>query len=119
MQGWVSICGTLPGCAYEGGNREEARMVGLLHVPSDLWRVGDREAPGVNLNPAGFQGQGAGNSSPAKDNQPMARAESPDVNSFFPPWSCPWLWVWTGKGAQLHLREDSGSLVGADSLILS
>ena len=93
MQGWVSICGTLPGCAYEGGNREEARMVGLLHVPSDLWRVGDREAPGVNLNPAGFQGQGAGNSSPAKDNQPMARAESPDVNSFFPLGSCPWLWV--------------------------
>ena len=94
-------------------------MVGLLHVPRDLWRVGDREAPGVNLKPAGFQGQGLGNSSPAKDNQPMARAESPDVNSFFPPWSCPWLWVWTGKGAQLHLREDSGSLVGADSLILS
>ena len=119
MQGWVSICGTLPGCAYEGGNREEARMLGVLHVPRDLWRVGDREAPGVNLNPAGFQGQGPGNSSPAKDNQPMARAESPDVNSFFPPWSCPWLWVWTGKGAQLHLREDSGSLVGADSLILS
>ena len=35
-------------------------MVGLLHVPRDLWRVGDREAPGVNLKPAGFQGQGPG-----------------------------------------------------------
>ena len=58
--GWVSICGTLPGYACEGGNREEAIMVGLLHVPRDLWRVGDREAPGVNLKPAGFQGQGPG-----------------------------------------------------------
>ena len=53
--GWVSICGTLPGYACEGGNREEAIMVGLLHVPRDLWRVGDREAPGVNLKPAGFR----------------------------------------------------------------
>ena len=68
-------------------------MVGLLHVPRDLWRVGDREATGVNLKPAGFQGQGLGNSCPAKDDQPMAHAESPDMNSFFPVGSCHWLWV--------------------------
>ena len=109
----------MPGCACEGGNREEARMVGLLHVPRDLWRVGDREAPGVNLKLAGFQGQGLGNSSPAKVNQPMAHAESPDVNSFFPLGSCPWLWGLAWQRYKLHLREDSGSLVGADSLILS
>ena len=72
-------------------------MVGLLHVPRDLWRVGDREAPGVNLKLAGFQGQGLGNSSPAKVNQPMAHAESPDVNSFFPLWSCLWMCGLDGK----------------------
>ena len=58
VQVFVYVCAPLPGCAYEGGNREEARMVGLLHVPRDLRRVGDREAPGGSSGPAGFQGVG-------------------------------------------------------------
>ena len=53
------MSGPLPGYACEGGKREEARMVGLLHVPRELRRVGDREAPGGNLKPAGFQGPGS------------------------------------------------------------
>ena len=40
-KGWMYVCGCLPGCAYEGGNKEEARVVGLLHVPRELRRVGD------------------------------------------------------------------------------
>ena len=58
VQVLVYVCAPLPGCAYEGGNREEARMVGLLHVSRDLRRVGDREAPGGSLEPSGFQSLG-------------------------------------------------------------
>ena len=36
VQVLVYLCAPLPRCAYEGGNREEARMVGLLHVPRTL-----------------------------------------------------------------------------------
>ena len=53
----------LLGCAYEEGNSGKARMPGLLHDTRDLRRVGDREDPGCNLGPAGFQDQGE---SPAK-----------------------------------------------------
>ena len=49
----------LPRCACEGGNREETRMVGLLHVRRELGTVGDGEAPGGNLKPASFQGPGS------------------------------------------------------------
>ena len=58
MQVLVYVYAPLPGHAYEGGNRQEARMVGSLHVPRDLRRVGDREAPGGSSGPAGFQGLG-------------------------------------------------------------
>ena len=42
VQVLVYVCAPLLGCAYEGGNREEARMVGLLHVPRTLqeWETG-------------------------------------------------------------------------------
>jgi hypothetical protein len=43
---WVYVCVPLPECACEGGKREEARTVGYLHVPRDLGRMADREAPG-------------------------------------------------------------------------
>ena len=91
MKGWMYVCGCLPGCAYEGGNKEEARMVGLLHVPRELRRVGEREAPGGNLKPAGFQVPGSRQQQPCQ-RYPIAHAESPDVNSFYPLVSCPWLW---------------------------
>ena len=108
------VCVLLPGYAYEGGNREEARMVGLLHVPRDLRRVGDREAPGGSLELSGFQGLGK-----VLPKIPLAHAESPDVNSLFPLDLAPGFGALRGKGVCLHLMEDSGSLAGAGSQILS
>ena len=112
MQVLVYVCAPLPGCAYEGGNRQEARMVGSLHVPRDLRRVGDREAPGGSSGPAGFQGLGK-----VLPKIPMAHAGSPDVNSFFHLGLAHGFWGLRGKGMCLHLREDSSSLAGAGCLM--
>ena len=57
----------MPGYAGEGGNREKTRVVGKLHVPSDLRRVGDREAPGAVQGLLVLRVQTLGNSGPAKD----------------------------------------------------
>ena len=61
------MCVPLPVCACEGGNREEARMVGWLLVLRDLGAAGDREGPGVSSEPAGVHFQGLGNSGPSED----------------------------------------------------
>ena len=67
MQVLVYVYAPLPGHAYEGGNRQEARMVGSLHVPRDLRRVGDRQAPGAVQGLPVFRVQTLGSSGPAKD----------------------------------------------------
>ena len=110
----VYMCVPLPGCASEGGYREEARMMGLLHVPRDLRRVRDREAPGGSSGLSGFQGVGK-----VLPKIPLAHAESPDVNSLFPLDLAPGFGALRGKGVCLHLMEDSGSLAEAGSQILS
>ena len=64
----VAVCvWPLPRCACEGGNREEARMVGLLHVHENSreWETG--KPLGAIWGLLVFRVQGKGNSSPAKD----------------------------------------------------
>ena len=67
VQVLVYVCAPLLGCAYEGGNREEARMVGLLHVHENSreWETG--KPLGAIWGLLVFRVQGKGNSSPAKD----------------------------------------------------
>ena len=67
VQVLVYVCAPLPGCAYEGGNREEARMVGLLHVHENSreWETG--KPLGAIWGLLIFRVQEKGNSSPAKD----------------------------------------------------
>ena len=92
-------------------------MVGLLHVPgtSGEWETGKplEAVQGLLV----FRVQGKGNSSPAK--YPMARAESPDINSFFPLGLALGFGGLSGKGVCLHLGEDFRSLSGSQYLILS
>ena len=93
----VAVCvWPLPRCACEGGNRVEARMVGLLHVPRELRRMGDGEAPGGNLKPASFQGPGSRQEQSCQ-RYPTVCAENSDMNSFFLLVSCPWLWGLEGQ----------------------
>ena len=55
--------------------------------------MGDREAPGGSLGPAGFQGLGK-----VLPKIPMAHAGSPDVNSFFHLGLAHGFWGLRGKG---------------------
>ena len=64
---WVYLCDPMPGYACEGGNREKTRAMGKLHVPRDLRRVGDRQAPGAVQGLLVFRVQTLGSSGPAKD----------------------------------------------------